>query len=155
MLLEQPQHQLQICFFGFLVTLPEIPELTNCSEGHLEGLFKVNATPEQTKELRTAVDGGLADFKEYLEQHILASVVKALLKELPEPVMTYTLYDAFANAIDLKDDEQRLSIFKYLVQLLPRTHLAFLHVVLAFLNNINKAMLTELGIFVLRTLLTV
>lgn len=114
-------------------------------EGHLEGLFKVNATVDQMKDLRAQLDAGLSDFKEFLEQHILATVVKSLLKELPEPVMTFSLYDAFCNATDIKDEAQRVTVYKYLLQLLPRSHMAFLHVLLSFLNNINKAMLTELG----------
>ncbi len=59
--------------------------------------------------------------------------------------MTFALYDAFAGASELKDEAQKLNVIKHLCQLLPKNHSAFLHLLLGFLNNINKAMTVELG----------
>ena len=46
-------------------------------------------------------DSALADpstMSEYRDPSIVASVLKSYLRELPEPLMTHTLYDEWMNA---------------------------------------------------------
>lgn len=62
----------------------------------MEGLFRLSATTDQIKDLRDAIDNGKLDFSDCNDQQILTTTFKILIKEIPEPVGTYNLYDTFA-----------------------------------------------------------
>ncbi|KAG7091070.1 hypothetical protein E1B28_010127 [Marasmius oreades] len=71
---------------------------------HEEGLFRVNGRPSHVSKLRHEFDSGADyDMKECspgeLDPHAVASVFKAFLRELPEPILTYSLIPYFEAAL--------------------------------------------------------
>ncbi|KAL0574700.1 hypothetical protein V5O48_007258 [Marasmius crinis-equi] len=71
---------------------------------HEEGLFRVNGRPSHVSKLRQEFDAG-ADFDMRecspgeLDPHAVASVFKAFLRELPEPILTHSLIPYFEAAL--------------------------------------------------------
>ncbi|KAK1236460.1 hypothetical protein PQX77_000296 [Marasmius sp. AFHP31] len=71
---------------------------------HEEGLFRVNGRPSHVSRLRKEFDAGCDfDMKECspgdLDPHAVASVFKAFLRELPEPILTNSLIPYFEAAL--------------------------------------------------------
>ncbi len=62
----------------------------------LEGLLRITVPPDQCKELKEFMDQGKTDLDDCNESQVLATLLKVLLKEFPEPVMTFGLYESFA-----------------------------------------------------------
>ena len=63
----------------------------------------------------------------------VGSVVKQFFRELPDPLFTNRLHDAFIRAYGLEPDCQRLSVLKMLCLLLPWHNLCVLRFVMSFL----------------------
>ncbi|KAJ3868311.1 hypothetical protein EV359DRAFT_32622 [Lentinula novae-zelandiae] len=80
-----------------------------------EGLFRVNGRPSHVAKLRREFDTG-ADFNLQecspgeLDPHAVASIFKAFLRELPEPILTYSLLPYFEAALahEQATNEQQL-----------------------------------------------
>ncbi|KAF9268654.1 RhoGAP-domain-containing protein [Marasmius fiardii PR-910] len=71
---------------------------------HEEGLFRVNGRPSHVSRLRHEFDSGADyDMKECspgeLDPHAVASIFKAFLRELPEPILTHSLIPYFEAAL--------------------------------------------------------
>ncbi|KAJ8076807.1 hypothetical protein PM082_001230 [Marasmius tenuissimus] len=71
---------------------------------HEEGLFRVNGRPSHVSRLRKEFDAGCDfDMRECspgdLDPHAVASVFKAFLRELPEPILTHNLLPYFEAAL--------------------------------------------------------
>jgi hypothetical protein len=110
---------------------------------------------------------GKVDFADISDQQLLGTLVKTLLKEHPEPIMTFALYDAFATVAELKDAELKGSLYKYLIRLLPSSHRQLLyfffhwmHELVTFMNlpdsglggvNSTTHMASTFGALVFRT----
>eukprot|EP00079_Xenopus_tropicalis_P013988 XP_002944018.2 PREDICTED: rho GTPase-activating protein 30 [Xenopus tropicalis] len=59
----------------------------------------------------------------YLQDvHCVSSLCKAYFRELPNPLLTYQLYDKFADAVAIQLEEQRLIKIKEVLKELPLPH---------------------------------
>ncbi|XP_026680988.1 rho GTPase-activating protein 92B [Diaphorina citri] len=65
-----------------------------------EGLFRVTGGASKVKRLKTCLDAHCIKFEDALEYdaHVLAGVLKLYLRELPEPLLTYALYEDWLAA---------------------------------------------------------
>lgn len=65
-----------------------------------EGLFRVTGGASKVKRLKTCLDAHCIKFEDALEYdtHVLAGVLKLYLRELPEPLLTYSLYEKWLEA---------------------------------------------------------
>ena len=54
--------------------------------------------------------------------HVLTAVLKAFLREMPQPLLTYERYDQFLRAADIADEKERVSFLMALTQQLPAAH---------------------------------
>ena len=55
--------------------------------------------------------------------HVLAAAVKAFLRELPEPLLTFSLYDDFLRAVSIQDkQDQAQTVFAIIEQLPPANY---------------------------------
>ncbi|THV05111.1 RhoGAP-domain-containing protein [Dendrothele bispora CBS 962.96] len=76
---------------------------------HEEGLFRVSGRPSHVTKLRNEFDTG-ADFDIRscspgdLDPHAVASVFKAFLRELPEPILTHSLIPYFEAALSQENE---------------------------------------------------
>ncbi|KAJ2552472.1 hypothetical protein EV175_003297, partial [Coemansia sp. RSA 1933] len=107
--------------------LPPIVEkcLTEIELRGLEeiGIYRVSGAAADVSRLRLlfntdpdAIDLSWSDFQDI---NVVSGVMKQFLRELPEPLMTYNLYDGFINAASIDDYDERLWAIKDLVHALP------------------------------------
>ncbi|KAJ2454658.1 hypothetical protein EV183_001406 [Coemansia sp. RSA 2336] len=87
------------------------------------GIYRVSGAAADVSRLRAlfnadpdAVDLGSGDFPDI---NVVSGVMKQFLRELPEPIMTFGLYDGFINAASIDDYDERLWAIKDLVHALP------------------------------------
>ncbi|XP_036412317.1 rho GTPase-activating protein 30 isoform X2 [Colossoma macropomum] len=113
-------------------TNQEIPQvLRSCSEfieeyGIVDGIYRLSGVSSNTQKLRSEFDNeGTPDlYKDvYLQDiHCVSSLCKAYFRELPNPLLTYQLYDCFAEAVAVQLEDERLVKIKEVLEKLPSPH---------------------------------
>ncbi|XP_050992324.1 rho GTPase-activating protein 30 [Labeo rohita] len=113
-------------------TSQEIPQvLRSCSEfiekhGIVDGIYRLSGVSSNTQKLRSEFDTeGTPDlYKDvYLQDiHCVSSLCKAYFRELPNPLLTYELYDRFADAVAVQLEDERLVKIKEVLKDLPTPH---------------------------------
>nr|CAH7730924.1 unnamed protein product [Callosobruchus chinensis] len=104
-----------------------------------EGLFRVAASTTKVKRLKSSIDSGcfVALIPEYRDAHVLASLLKLYLRELPEPLLTFHLHKEWLEAAQLPDN-QRLEVVKSIIQRLPQENKDNLSYLFQFLSKLTK-----------------
>uniref|UniRef100_A0A8C5E0N9 Unconventional myosin-IXa-like n=1 Tax=Gouania willdenowi TaxID=441366 RepID=A0A8C5E0N9_GOUWI len=109
-------------------TVPQLVEkLINYIEMHglyTEGIYRKSGSTNKIKELRQGLDTdvSIVNLDEY-NIHVIASVLKQWLRDLPSPLMTFELYEEFLRAMDKR--EVIRGVYSVIDQL-SRTHLSTL-----------------------------
>ncbi|XP_007572817.1 rho GTPase-activating protein 44-like isoform X5 [Poecilia formosa] len=101
-----------------------------------EGLFRIAPSASKLKKLKASLDCGVLDVQEFsTDPHAIAGALKSYLRELPEPLMTFELYNDWIQASNIQDQEKRLQAllgaceklpcannnnFKYLIKFLSK-----------------------------------
>ncbi|NWW78468.1 RHG17 protein, partial [Climacteris rufus] len=74
-----------------------------------EGLFRIAAGASKLKKLKAALDCSTSQLDEfYSDPHAVAGALKSYLRELPEPLMTYSLYEEWTQAANIQDQDKKL-----------------------------------------------
>ena len=82
----------------------------------------------------------------------MASVLKKWLRELPEPLFTFDLYDSFIAAVQMDDLESRLECYRKCVENFPPGNKIIAARIFALLNQVaannavNKMTAENIGI---------
>ncbi|XP_038846178.1 rho GTPase-activating protein 44-like [Salvelinus namaycush] len=85
-----------------------------------EGLFRVAPSASKLKKLKASLDCGVMDVQEYsVDPHAIAGALKSYLRELPEPLMTFELYDEWIQASNIQDQDKRLQALLIACEKLP------------------------------------
>uniref|UniRef100_A0A673Y050 Rho GTPase-activating protein 44 n=1 Tax=Salmo trutta TaxID=8032 RepID=A0A673Y050_SALTR len=85
-----------------------------------EGLFRVAPSASKLKKLKASLDCGVMDVQEYsADPHSIAGALKSYLRELPEPLMTFELYDEWIQASNIQDQDKRLQALLTACEKLP------------------------------------
>ncbi|KAG7460236.1 hypothetical protein MATL_G00219300 [Megalops atlanticus] len=85
-----------------------------------EGLFRVAPSASKLKKLKASLDCGVLDVQEYsADPHAIAGALKSYLRELPEPLMTFDLYDEWIQASNIQDQDKRLQALLAACEKLP------------------------------------
>lgn len=90
---------------------------------YTEGLYRKSGLSSKVRELRRLLDERPVEGVEKLDSyavHVRASVLKALLRELPEPLLTFDRYDDFILAAEITDPQERLSSIFTILKKLPK-----------------------------------
>ncbi|XP_030582825.1 unconventional myosin-IXb isoform X3 [Archocentrus centrarchus] len=86
---------------------------------YTEGIYRKSGSANRIKELhqRLDTDPHLACLEDY-PIHTVTGLVKQWLRELPDPLMTFTHYTDFLHAVDLPEKQEQLhAIYKVLEEL--------------------------------------
>ncbi|CAH1185486.1 unnamed protein product [Phyllotreta striolata] len=104
-----------------------------------EGLFRVAASTSKVKRLKAAIDSGCFSFliPEYRDVHILSSLLKLYLRELPEPLLTFHLHECWLEAVQVQEP-QRIDKVKEIIQRLPQENRDNLAYLFQFLSKLTK-----------------
>jgi len=90
-----------------------------------EGLFRLSAQSSDVTELKQRLDNGEnVNFSKVLDCHAVSGLIKMFLRELPEPLLTFTQYTSFVLAADIGKLRQILAEippenYKFLEQFIP------------------------------------
>ncbi|KAL1429666.1 hypothetical protein MTO96_015878 [Rhipicephalus appendiculatus] len=102
-----------------------------------EGLFRITGSASKIKKLKSAFNAGFADMSEFeRDPHTVASVLKLYLRELPEPLMTFDLYDEWMKAASVSDASARLQALWQVVNNMPQANQDNLRYVVKFLARL-------------------
>ncbi|XP_077471617.1 uncharacterized protein LOC144085834 [Stigmatopora argus] len=110
----------------------DVPQvLRRCSQfieehGVVDGIYRLSGVSSNIQKLRGEFESdGTPDLSKevYLQDiHCVSSLCKAYFRELPNPLLTYQLYDKFAEAVAVQLEEERLVKIRDVLQELPKPH---------------------------------
>lgn len=93
------------------------------------------------RRLRSAIDANLITTPyptEYQDAHVIASVLKSYLRDLPEPLLTYNLFDQFISASQRPTEEQRKTAILNAINQLPKCNYQNLRYLTKFLGKFSQ-----------------
>nr|XP_033775662.1 unconventional myosin-IXa isoform X2 [Geotrypetes seraphini] len=107
-----------------------VEKLINYIEMHglyTEGIYRKSGSTNKIKELRQAIDTDIdaVNLDDY-NIHVIASVFKQWLRDLPNPLMTFELYAEFLRAMGLQEKKDTIRGVYSVIDQLSRTHLSTL-----------------------------
>ncbi|XP_016321171.1 rho GTPase-activating protein 44-like isoform X2 [Sinocyclocheilus anshuiensis] len=104
-----------------------------------EGLFRVAPSASKLKKLKASLDCGVMDVQEYsADPHAIAGALKSYLRELPEPLMTFELYDEWIQASNIQDMDKRLQDLLCTCEKLPADNLNNFRYLVKFLAKLTE-----------------
>ncbi|KAJ8413650.1 hypothetical protein AAFF_G00081570 [Aldrovandia affinis] len=104
-----------------------------------EGLFRIAAGASKLKKLKAALDCSTSQLEEfYSDPHAVAGALKSYLRELPEPLMTFQLYDEWIQASNVSDSDKRLQALWMTCDQLPKNHKANFRYLVKFLAKLAQ-----------------
>ncbi|XP_073350133.1 rho GTPase-activating protein 17b isoform X2 [Pagrus major] len=104
-----------------------------------EGLFRIAAGASKLKKLKAALDCSTSQLEEfYSDPHAVAGALKSYLRELPEPLMTFGMYDEWLQASNVSDPDKRLQALWVTCDGLPKSHKANLRYLVKFLAKLAQ-----------------
>ncbi|KAM9462010.1 SH3 domain-binding protein 1 [Clarias gariepinus] len=104
-----------------------------------EGLFRLAAAASVVKKLKNSLNSGMVDHDEFCaDPHAVAGVLKSYLRELPEPLMTFELYNEWFKAAGEKDLDEKLEQFRTVLKKLPSENYTNLRYLIQFLACLSE-----------------
>ncbi|XP_063058317.1 rho GTPase-activating protein 32 [Engraulis encrasicolus] len=124
----------------------DVPQvLRSCAEfieqhGIVDGIYRLSGIASNIQKLRHEFDSELIPdlTKEvYLQDiHCVGSLCKLYFRELPNPLLTYQLYDKFSDAVSAATDDERLLKIHDVIQQLPPPHYRTLEFLMTHLSQL-------------------
>lgn len=105
------------------------------------GIFRLSGSVRELRQISRQWNSGIVrDFPPMVDPHVVAGLVKQLLRELPDPLCTAALYDQFLEpfAADDMSVEQRIVRLRELVHKLPRANYVTLEHLMALLHKVSQ-----------------
>ncbi|XP_076007899.1 rho GTPase-activating protein 44-like isoform X3 [Genypterus blacodes] len=104
-----------------------------------EGLFRVAPSASKLKKLKASLDCGVLDVQEYsADPHAIAGALKSYLRELPEPLMTFELYNEWIQASNIQDQDKRLQALLSTCEKLPSANSNNFKYLIKFLSKLTE-----------------
>ncbi|XP_075417197.1 rho GTPase-activating protein 44 isoform X2 [Tenrec ecaudatus] len=104
-----------------------------------EGLFRVAPSASKLKKLKAALDCCVVDVQEYsADPHAIAGALKSYLRELPEPLMTFELYEEWIQASNIQDQDKRLQALWHACEKLPTANHNNIRYLIKFLSKLSE-----------------
>uniref|UniRef100_A0A9J8BGC1 Myosin IXAb n=1 Tax=Cyprinus carpio carpio TaxID=630221 RepID=A0A9J8BGC1_CYPCA len=118
-----------------------VEKLINYIEMHglyTEGIYRKSGSTNKIKELKQGLDtdANSVNLDDY-NIHVIASVLKQWLRDLPNPLMTFELYEEFLRAMGLQDKREVVQGVYSVIDQLSRTHLSTLERLIFHLVRIS------------------
>eukprot|EP00794_Sanderia_malayensis_P011263 gene11263-12443_t len=108
--------------------------------GIVDGVYRLSGITSNMQRLRLAFDNeeppNLTEIRYIHDIHCISSLLKTYFRELPNPLLTYELYDKFLAALRKTDDTERTVAFHHAIQRLPPPHYRTLEYLLRHLEKV-------------------
>jgi len=102
----------------------------------VKGIFRIRGKLKEVKELKQKIDSGEELEEDFSNIHLLATVLKAFLRELPVPILTFENYDAFIGAHSAAGDEQIKQLAE-IMEGLPKQNYNLLKFLFSLLHDLS------------------
>lgn len=102
-------------------------------------LYCSHLAGSKLRRFRSAIDANLVSTpfpNEYQDVHVIASALKSYLRDLPEPLLTFNLYDQFISASQRPTEEQRKTAILNTINQLPKPNYQNLRYLTKFLGSV-------------------
>uniref|UniRef100_A0A7N8WK08 Rho GTPase-activating protein 44 n=1 Tax=Mastacembelus armatus TaxID=205130 RepID=A0A7N8WK08_9TELE len=104
-----------------------------------EGLFRIAPSASKLKKLKASLDCGVLDVQEYsADPHAIAGALKSYLRELPEPLMTFDLYNDWIQASNIQDQDKRPQALLNACEKLPPANNNNFKYLIKFLSKLTE-----------------
>uniref|UniRef100_A0A8B9BCY6 SH3 domain binding protein 1 n=1 Tax=Anser brachyrhynchus TaxID=132585 RepID=A0A8B9BCY6_9AVES len=104
-----------------------------------EGLFRLAAGASVLRKLKSSLASGSNALEEfYSDPHAVAGALKSYLRELPQPLMTFELYDEWVKVASLKDVDSRVQSLRDTCSRLPQDSYNNLRYLIKFLAKLAE-----------------
>ncbi|XP_071034330.1 rho GTPase-activating protein 17 [Parasteatoda tepidariorum] len=105
-----------------------------------EGLLRIAGSSIKLKKIKSSFDAGQdIDFTEFIrDPHAVSGALKSYLRELPEPLMSASLYDEWLAAIKIQDLDSKLKALWQVLHRLPEANYRNLRYVIQFLSKVHE-----------------
>uniref|UniRef100_A0A8B9Z9I4 SH3 domain-binding protein 1 n=1 Tax=Buteo japonicus TaxID=224669 RepID=A0A8B9Z9I4_9AVES len=104
-----------------------------------EGLFRLAAGASVLRKLKSSLASGSNALEEfYSDPHAVAGALKSYLRELPQPLMTFELYNEWVKVASLKDVDSRLQRLQDTCSRLPQESYNNLRYLIKFLAKLAE-----------------
>ncbi|TMS07268.1 Rho GTPase-activating protein 32 [Larimichthys crocea] len=124
----------------------EVPQVVkSCADfiekhGVVDGIYRLSGISSNIQKLRHEFDSEqIPDLtRDVFRQdiHSVGSLCKLYFRELPNPLLTYQLYDRFSEAVSAATDEERLVKIHNVIQQLPPPHYRTLEYLMRHLSHL-------------------
>ncbi|XP_053125490.1 rho GTPase-activating protein 32 isoform X4 [Hemicordylus capensis] len=124
----------------------DVPQvLKSCTEfiekhGIVDGIYRLSGIASNIQKLRHEFDSEqIPDLTKdvYIQDiHCVGSLCKLYFRELPNPLLTYQLYEKFSDAVSAATDEERLVKIHDVIQQLPPPHYRTLEFLMRHLSHL-------------------
>ncbi|XP_075695238.1 rho GTPase-activating protein 32 isoform X3 [Rhinoderma darwinii] len=124
----------------------DVPQvLRSCTEfiekhGIVDGIYRLSGIASNIQKLRHEFDSEqIPDLTKdvYIQDiHCVGSLCKLYFRELPNPLLTYQLYEKFSDAVSAATDEERLVKIHDVIQQLPPPHYRTLEFLMRHLSRL-------------------
>ncbi|XP_061904322.1 rho GTPase-activating protein 32 isoform X2 [Entelurus aequoreus] len=124
----------------------DVPQvLKSCTEfiekhGVVDGIYRLSGIASNIQKLRHEFDSEqIPDLTKdvYVQDiHCVGSLCKLYFRELPNPLLTYQLYEKFSEAVSAATDEERLIKIHDVIQQLPPPHYRTLEFLMRHLSHL-------------------
>ncbi|CAG5934393.1 unnamed protein product [Menidia menidia] len=124
--------------FILYVRLLHLAFLCSLAAGlEIEGIFRRSANVTLVKEVQLKYNSGeTVNFSEMEDVHLAAVILKTFLRELPEPLLTFQLYNDIVNFTSVSSDNQ-VDVMRNLLDSLPEENRASLRYLITFLAQVS------------------
>lgn len=103
-----------------------------------EGLFRRSASVQTVREIQRLYNQGKpVNFDDYGDVHIPAAILKTFLRELPQPLLTFTAYEQVLGITSV-ESSLRVTRCRQILQGLPDHNYAVLDYLMGFLHEVSR-----------------
>lgn len=104
-----------------------------------EGLFRIAPGASKLKKLKAALDCSTSQLEEfYSDPHAVAGALKSYLRELPEPLLTFQLYDEWVQAASVPETDKKLQALWLICSKMPKSHSSNFRYLIKFLSKLAQ-----------------
>ncbi|XP_060759083.1 rho GTPase-activating protein 8-like isoform X2 [Neoarius graeffei] len=103
-----------------------------------EGIFRRSVRVQLIKDIQKLYNQGKpVNFEQYDDVHVPAVILKTFLRELPEPLLTFTLYNQIQDLTKM-ESSLRVSRCKRIVESLPEYNFIVVKYLICFLHMVSQ-----------------
>jgi len=105
----------------------------------VQGIFRIRGKIKDVKALKEKIDAGEEITpEEWQNIHLLTTLMKAFLRELPVPILNFENYEKFISIADLNNLDEKVAVLQSLVASLPENNYNVVMFLFSLLNELSQ-----------------